>query len=311
MDISFILLHLSTLLTFILLILIIRIKYKKALHYYFIFAVIDIFLWCALWLVHQYLPSLDQNTELIFYNCFNTLLFCISALLFFIGYVFSKSGSKINPRINILFLVPVTSIIVVWTNPLHHLYYLLSSGDNNLFARGPLWQAASYIDFGFIILGLFFLIRFSIKNSGFFSRQSILILLGALVPVIIDFIVGLNVYALPKYLDAIAFSATVICFLIAMFRFDLFTVMPVALQTIVDHISDGYIVLNDHMEITDFNKPFVDGFGVIANIRRKAAFEGLFQGKVSEKTTEILDRINKSVLANRLDSFEIHISEEK
>ena len=91
MDIPFVLLHVSTFMTLILLILVMRIKNKKALQYYFIFAILDIFLWCTLLLIRQYLMPVDQKADLFFKNSFNVLLFFLSALFFYIGYGFFKS----------------------------------------------------------------------------------------------------------------------------------------------------------------------------------------------------------------------------
>jgi signal transduction histidine kinase len=310
MDIPFILLHVSTLLSFVLFILILRIKDKKALQKYFIFAVLVIFLWCALWLIRQYMMPIDKNADLIFKNCFNTLNFFLSILLFFIGYDFSKSGSKINPKIYLLFIVPCICTILVWTNRIHHLFYLYYSDAESKFIPGPIAQAINFIDYGFIIVGLFFLIRFSIKNAGFFSRQSVLIILGTLVPFVTDVGIYAKLFPVPQYFDAIAFSVTVLCFLIAMFRFDLFTVMPIALQTIVDHISDSYLVLNENGEISDYNRPFAEKFKAIASIKRKVSFEKLFSDKVSGKTTEIISMVINAIRSQRLGSFEIHIDEQ-
>ena len=309
MDIPFILLHVSTLLTLALLILVLRIKNKKTLQYYFLFTFFDIFLWSALWLVHQYMMPVDQDTETFFYNCFNMLIFGISILLFFIGYGFSKAGSKINPRVYLLLIIPFVFTILSWSNPLHHLFYL--ANPENSFKHGPFALIINYIDYGFIILGLFFLIRFSIKNAGFFSRQSVLFILGTLVPFVIDVGIYTKLLPLPKYFDVIAFSVSVPCFLIAMFRFDLFTVMPIALQTVVDHISDSYIVLNDRLEVTDFNKPFAETFGALAPIRRKESVGSIFSDKVSEKTNEILDKVIEEIRERKVSNFEIHIVEPK
>ena len=310
MDIPFILLHVSALLTLFLLVLIVRKKNKRTLQYYFVFAILDIFLWSVLLLAHQYMMPVDQTTDLIFKNCFNTLLFFLSVLLFFMGFGFSKSGSKVDPRIYLLFLLPIVCTVLVWTNPLHHLFFLDYSAAEMKLIPAPVGQTVLFIDYGFILVGLFFLIRFTVKNAGFFSKQSVLIFLGALVPVVTDIGIYAKLFPVPQYFDAIAFTVTVLCFLIAMLRYDLFTVMPVALQTIVDHISDCYIVLGEHGEISDFNKPFAEKFKAIAGIRRKVTFEKLFSDKVSEKTTEIIGMIVNSVKARRPGTFEIHFDEQ-
>ena len=51
----------------------------------------------------------------------------------------------------------------------------------------------------------------------------------------------------------------------AIFKFGLIKTTPIALQKIVDRMSDSYIVLNEDMQITDFNKTFLDTFSVTSS----------------------------------------------
>ena len=67
--------------------------------------------------------------------------------------------------------------------------------------------------------------------------------------------ISMSIYATP-----IAFSITIICFTIGIFKFDLFKITPIALQKIVDRISDGYVVLDESDMIIDFNKTFLNIF---------------------------------------------------
>ena len=215
-----------------------------------------------------------------------------------------------NPKVYLMFIIPLSCTVFVWTNPIHHMFFTGYSYTEMRFILGPVGTAITFVDYGFIVVGLFFLIRFSIKNAGFFSKQSMLIIIGTLVPFVTDVGIYAKLFPIPQYFDAIAFSITVLCFLIAIFRFDLFTVMPVALQTIVDHISDSYIVLNENGEISDYNRPFAEKFKVIAAIRRKVSIEKLFGDKVSAKTAEIISMITESIRAQKLGRFEIHIDEQ-
>lgn len=308
MNISFLLLNISALLTFILLILILRIKNKKALHYFFLLADLDIFLWCAVWLLEQYTEILD-GSMMLFINIQNTLIFPLSVLLFFIGYLYAKSGAAINKKLYLLFFIPLVFSLLSWTNDFHHLFYLGYSSETGGFLKGPLAAVITYVDYGLIAVGLFYLMKFTIKNAGFFSKQSALIILGTTVPVITNVIIFMKIFEIPKYFDAVTFSFTVICFLIAVFRYDLFTIVPVALQTIVDHISDSYLVINEHMEITDFNRTFSESFKEIAYVRRKIRFDLIFIEALSLETEEIVNRLVKAVKEQQPEKFEIHINE--
>ncbi len=307
MDASFILLHISTGLTFVLCLLIVRFKNKKALHYYFIFAFLAIFLWSVVSLIQQYIMPLDLSTTKLLNSFINSLLNFISILLFFVGYVYAKSGSKINKKINLLFLIPIINVVLLWTNDLHRSFYTYTQQGESVF--GPLAYTATFINYAFLLLGLFYLIRFTIKNAGFFSKQSALIIMGALVPILVDVVYFTNRNLFPRYIEAISFTVTVICFLIAIFRFELFNIVPVALQTVVDHISDSYLVLNEHMELSDFNKTFSDTFGGVLEFKRKQKIDKILDSD-AEYARIIMNKLEDATQKQRPLYFEIHIEKE-
>ena len=307
MDISFILLHISTGLTFVLFLLIIRFRNKKALHFYFLFAFLAIFLWSVLCLIQQYITPLDLSTTKLLNSFINSLLNFISILLFFVGYVYAKSGSKINKKMNLLFLIPVINVVLLWTNDLHHSFYTYTQKGESVF--GPLAYTATFINYAFLLLGLFYLIRFTIKNASFFSKQSALIIMGALVPILVDVVYFTNRNLFPRYIEAISFTVTVICFLIAIFRFELFNIVPVALQTVVDHISDSYLVLNEHMELSDFNKTFSDTFGGVLEFKRKHKIDKILDSD-GEYARIIMNKLQDATQKQKPLYFEIHIEKE-
>ena len=56
-------------------------------------------------------------------------------------------------------------------------------------------------------------------------------------------------------------------------KFNFLNITPIALQRIVDHMSDAFVVLDDKNSMIDYNKTFVDIFGKIApELRRNADF---------------------------------------
>lgn len=125
-----------------------------------------------------------------------------------------------------------------------------------------------------MFIGLFYLLKYSIKNSGFFSKQSILVFLGALIPVVINLLGTLGFINMSVYITPISFTVSILCLALAIFKFDFLKVAPIALQRIVDRISDAYIVINEDNKVTDFNQTFLNTFGSIStDIRNKDLFE--------------------------------------
>jgi signal transduction histidine kinase len=127
------------------------------------------------------------------------------------------------------------------------------------------------------LAGIASLLIFSIKNAGFFSKQAILIVIGSAIPLLFDAIWILGSFLNIEYLKLftsydiapITFTFAVICYALAIFKFDFLNIVPIALQRIVDIISDSFIVVDEEYNIIDFNKTFVDTFGGVVRIRRK------------------------------------------
>ncbi|UOO38809.1 HAMP domain-containing histidine kinase [Oscillospiraceae bacterium CM] len=108
-------------------------------------------------------------------------------------------------------------------------------------------------------------------------------------------------------METVAFSIGVFFFMIAINRFGFLGVVPIALQTVVDHISDFYVVINEDREIIDFNKPFVDYFKNIAVIARKDKLEDLLMQVdqlATQKYETFLNFIDEAVKSNKTVSFE-------
>ena len=182
--------------------------------------------------------------------------------ILFIGLIFSKTKLKIKRIHGVLLIIPIISLIVLWTNPLHHLFYIQYSTERNETIYGKYFTIHTIYSYVCIAIGLFYLVSSSVKTSGFFSKQSILILVGIAVPVTVNILFTLEIINLSIYITPISFAVAIICFAIAIFKFRFLSVSPIALQRIVNRISDGYVVINDEGNIIEFNETFITAFGI-------------------------------------------------
>ncbi len=307
MNLPIVLLSISTILTFGLLILILRVKNKKSLYYFSFFAVFDIFLSCAISLIQQYNQQISADTGVIITNTLVTVTSFLPVLLFFVGYVYSKSGAKPKPLFYALFILPLISVVLIWTNDYHHLYFVFFSQINSERIPGVFARIFSPLAIGLDILGLFLLLKSSMKNSGFFSKQSLLIVIGALFPLIVDLAYLSGIYTFPMYFEPISFSFAVLCFVFAIFRFDLLNIVPIALQTIVDHISDSYMVMNENNDLIDYNKPFFENFHHIIKITRKENLKVILNQMESisfVKYDGFMESLDEAIKTKKTVSFE-------
>ena len=197
--------------------------------------------------------------------------------LLYTSIVFANNKIKVNKCFFILFIVPILSLLVLWTNKYHHLFfanYSLNLGENTY---GPYTLIHILYTYILLAISIFILLRYSIKNAGFFSKQSLLIVIGALIPIIVNVLGTFKIIPMTVYVTPICFSFTILFFALAIFKFKFLSITPIAMQRIVDRISDSFIVINDENVITDFNQTFLKTFNLSDNKVRNTNFLDLIK----------------------------------
>ena len=285
-------------------------KEKKNLSKIFIiiFALMLFWLVCMI-LQIIFLDKYNINLKYFFDLYYISIVF-LPVAFYFMTIIFENGKVKFKWSYILLFIIPITSLILLWTNDLHHLFYKEYSMNISI-TYGPWFYVHTYYTYLLFVVSLIKLLRYSIKNSGFFSKQAILLIVGSLVPIIVNMLGSIGSISMSIYETPIAFSVTIICFTIGIFKFDLFKIAPIALQKIVDRISDGYVVLDDNNIIIDFNKTFLDIFKLKPeDIRSKNFIKLLQEKKISSQTVEKISKsIKKANSAEITVSFEQHFSE--
>ncbi len=259
---NLIMLVISTIITLALYFYIQENKFKNTLANVFTLNLLLIFIWLAP-LICQILFSDLFNISPIFFDYFAYIGICFLPIsLFFTSFVFANTKIKFKKRYLLLFIVPIISLIVLWTNKYHHLFYKVYSTNLNDTITGPYTIIHYIYTYGLLAISIINLLRYSVKNAGFFSKQSILIVIGVLIPIAINILGTFNIIPMTIYITPICFAFTILFFAIAIFKFEFLTVAPIALQKIVDRISDGYVVINEDDLIIDFNQTFLNMFGL-------------------------------------------------
>lgn len=184
----------------------------------------------------------------------------ISLAFLALGIIFSKSKITFKRWHIILLVVPIISIILMLTNNYHHLYYIQYSTNLSSTVSGPYMIIHSIYSYTLFAIALILLIKYSIKNAGFFSKQALLIVVGALIPIIVNVLGTLGIVPMTVYVTPICFSFTILFFALAIFKFKFLSVTPIAMQRIVDRMSDCFVVVNEDNIITDFNDTLLQTF---------------------------------------------------
>lgn len=288
-------------------------KSKNQLNKVFICALSLLILW-SIGLIAQITLSGPLNIEPIYFDYFVYIgASLVPVAVFFMGLIYANTKIEFKKRYLLLFVIPIISLIVLWTNDYHHLFYEHYSVDFQTNVYGPYATIHNIYSYVLLALGIIYMLKFSIKNSGFFSKQSLLIVLGVSVPLVVNILGTFKIIPMSIYVTPITFTVTIICCAIAILKFQFLGVTPIALQKIVDRISDGYVVLDENNTITDFNKTFLDIFKLKAEDIRSKNFIKLLQSK--DVNRQAIVKIDKSIeKANETEttvSFEQHFSEIK
>lgn len=306
-DITLVLLLIAAIANGVLLTSILKSKSKKQIKKIFSFNLICLLI-CTIGQITQILFSQKLGIKPIYFDYFVYIGTCFLPIsVYFTGLSFENTKIQFKKKYIVLFIIPIISLLILWTNDYHHLFYKQYSTSIADTVYGPYMVIHNIYSYILLGLGIIYMLKFSIKNSGFFSKQSLLIVLGVSVPVIVNILGTFKIIQMSIYVTPITFTITIICCAIAIFKFQFLNVTPIALQKIVDRISDGYVVLDDNNVITDFNKTFLDIFKLSSDdIRSKNFIRFLQQRKISD---QVVEKISKSI--KKANSTETTVSFEQ
>lgn len=286
-------------------------KNKKQLHKIFIILFGLILIWILPMILQIiFMDNLDLNIK-YFYDIYYIGICFLPVAFFFMSIIFVNGKLEFKKRYLLLFIVPVLSIILLWTNDYHHLFYKEYSTSLTT-QYGWYFYVHTFYTFSLFILSLIILLKYAVKNAGFFSKQALLIFVGALTPLVVNFLGSAQIIPVSIYATPMAFAFTIICFTFSIFKFDFFKITPIALQRIVDRMSDSYLVLNEDDVISDFNATFLTSFNQKEeNLRNRSIFDLanssgiklLSEDKLKEALNEVKNSSKTVIFDKKFDKY--------
>ena len=205
----------------------------------------------------------------------------LSVAFYFAAIIFANTKISFKKRYLLLFIIPIISLLVLWTNDLHHLFYIDYSIYPSQTVYGKLFNVYNIYTIILLLISLGYLITYSVKGSSFFSKQAMMIIGAAIIPIGINIISTFRIMEFAIYITPISFAITIVLLTFAIFKFKFLSITPVALQKIVDRISDGYLVLNEENVITDFNQTYLEIFKQKSEkVRNKKIFTYLKENNI-------------------------------
>ena len=217
--------------------------------------------------------------------------------LFFTAIIFKDTKIKFSKSYLILFIIPILTLAILYTNQYHNLFYQTYSSNLNEMVFGSYFYVHTIYTYVLFFASIAIMLNVSLKNSGVFSKQTLFMILGTMFPIIINLLGTLKIFNMNVCLTPISFSIAIIFYTFAILKFDFLNITPIALRKIVDRMSDGYVVLDDNNIVTDFNKTFIDTFKLNSEeIRSKNLLEFF---KENSKYKADIKKIEKAIEKTR------------
>lgn len=235
--------------------------------------------------------------------------FCIAFLpvfMFFFADIYEKGTFTFKVQYFALFIIPCITMVILFTNDYHHLFYERYAIRNVDAGFGAYFYIHSCYTYGLLLYDIFKIIRTSIKTTTYKSKQTLLIFLGVLFPLSVNVLGTTNIIPMSIYLTPISFSITIVLWGIAILRYNFLIVAPVALKIIVSQMSDAYIVLNKDYNVSDCNTSFETIFNITKkDIIGKDFYELDFGDKVvleNKNFGSYLEKVQKSNKTYKLNA---------
>lgn len=253
-----------------LLVYVLKIKNKTSLQNIFCLDLLCVFIICVGVILQAILSKLCNIPAINFENYIYIGTCFLPVCILFTGKIFSNPNYKLK-RIDLFTLIiPITSLIILWTNNFHHLFYKVYSTNISKCVYGNWLIIHNIYSYTLLLIGIIYIIKASGKTSGFFSKQSLLIIAGMSIPIVVNVLGTFKIIPMSVFITPISFAFAMVFFALAIFKFKFLGIAPIALRTVVNRMSDSYIILNKNYVVTDFNNTFLNTFKLKdENIRDK------------------------------------------
>ena len=240
-----------------------------------------------------YLKDYISNEEnLLFIDGLSYISTCnLPVVIFFIALRYNNKNVNLN-KYWYLFIIPIFTIITIYTNPIHHLFcknYAINVSDVEL---GPYFYVHMIYTYTLLVISFIKIMSTSIKNAGFLSLGTSLVILGVLAPIVPNLLASLQIISMDTYVTPIMFLITAICFYISIFKLNSFDAVPIALRNIADIMTDSFIVVEQNGNITFANKTFLTNLSKLTQLKVN---DNLFE-KVSNSKKVNYSKLQKAML---------------
>lgn len=230
--------------------------------------IIALIFWSTGYLVEYLSTSLDGKLFAFNISYIGMVVLPVFTLIF--ASYFSDNAGWINRRrIAFLLIIPVITLILQWTKQYHSFMYydvhLISDGSFLLVAKQYgfwFWVDWAY-NYALVLTSMLILLYRLFKPPRLFFDQAVCLVIAAVVPIAANVIYVAHLLPGPRAdWTPCAFTITAVALTFSITRRRFLEVAPVARESAIEMLSEGFLVLNDRERISDLNKTMADIIGV-------------------------------------------------
>lgn len=228
----------------------------------------------AIWMLSVLVADLfaaDDTAALWICDCFAYIGGAFAPVFsLLIALAFTKNLDKFPRKYAWFFVVPVITNIVAWTNPLHHLLYQNFSAYSKEIVFGPYIYVSGAYSYLCTVASIVMMISYAARcKKKLIAQQAMLFCAGSFIPCMVNLIGTLKLADLSMAATPLGFIATVVLHGYAIYHFHMLDIKPIAMQKVLDWISDCYLVTDESTLVLDCNKAFETVFGQFGIVRGK------------------------------------------
>ncbi|MFN8384699.1 MAG: diguanylate cyclase [Anaerolineales bacterium] len=195
----------------------------------------------------------------------NIGIIAVPTLWFFFTLKFARLDKWLTgkPIILLFFIIPIISLSTIFSERWFHLYYTstriaMESGGPLLISRGPMYWVMLAQSYLLEIIGVGVMIWRFIQSRLVYRRQMMYLIAAVTIPFAINIIYQLNpglipFFSVPVDLTPLFFNVTAILLVASIFGLSLFDLVPIARDTVMEHIPEMVFVVDAHDRVVDAN----------------------------------------------------------
>lgn len=223
-------------------------------------------------------PTLENQLLWARVVAFASLLAVVAYLVFVIQYT-GRDHWLTPMRLGYLLSIPAMVVVLAWTNHYHELVWvdphLRDVGEIATLSTtpGPAFAVALVYANLALLVGSLLILSLAVSSERVYQGQAVTMLAATAVPWVgnvVYYLLGRPFFPIDP--TPLLFSVTGVIIAVALYRYHMFDLIPVAPDAMIESLRDGVVVLDRHDRVSHLNPAARNLFGVEADfVGRHAA----------------------------------------